>query len=253
MREYVRAENLKYRHTPLRALAVLMPFACVFFAAWLTHHYFTVDSYNWWYIGMGPGCLGILCGIIGGKDRKKKNYTILSLPCDMGRIWDAKVLLAAAVSAGAMACSSLFTIVTGLLLEHGAKITFLIQPSLKAQIAAGFLIWLTTLWQIPFCLLLAQKTGTFVMFLIHMASYTIQASIVSLKPWFAVFPGAVTARLMCPVLNVLPNGLPAVEGQMTYSPKLMELWNFAVGIPASVLWFVLLWYLGRRWMKRQVV
>lgn len=245
MRTYIQAESLKYRHTALKTLTIILPFASVFFAAWLTREYFIVDSYNWWYMGLCPGMLAILCGIIGGKEKRKKNLTIFSLPCDMGRIWDAKVLLTAALSAAAMLCICVFTIAAG-------KVMGNIHPTIKAQIMAGVLIWLTTLWQIPFCLLLTQKTGSFVMFLIHMGSYTVQAAIFSLKSWFAVFPGAVTSRLMCPVLGILPNGLPAVEGQMTYAPELVEMENLLVGIPAALLWFALLWFLSRKWFERQV-
>lgn len=259
MSAYIQAENLKYRHTLLRSLTILLPFASVFFAAWLTHEYFTVDSYNWWYMGLCPGMLAIVCGIIGGKDKRKKNLTIVSLPCDMGRIWDAKVLLAAALSIAAMLCITVFTIAAREVMESILHLSFevpstsfVLHPTIKAQVTAGLLIWLTTLWQIPFCLLLAQKAGPFVMFLIHMGSYIVQAALFSLKPWFPVFPGAVTARLMCPILGILPNGLPAVEGQMTYTPELVEMGNLLTGIPAALLWFALLWLLGRKWFERQV-
>jgi len=259
MRAYIQAEHMKYRHTVLKSLAVLLPFVSVFFAAWLTREYFAVDSYNWWYMGLCPGMLAIVCGIIGGKDKRKKNLTIFSLPCDMGCIWDAKIFLAVALSAAAMLCITVFTIAVGNGMENILHLSFDLQstsfvlhPTIRTQITTGFLIWLTTLWQIPFCLLLTQKTGPFVMFLIHMGSYIVQAAIFSLKPWFAVFPGAVTSRLMCPILGILPNGLPAVEGQMTYAPELVEMKNLLTGIPAALLWFALLWLLSRKWFERQV-
>ena len=69
MSRFFKAEQLKYRHTYLRGSTVFMPLLTVFLSAWLTHSYFLVDSYNWWYIGMYPGFLGILCGMIGGKDK----------------------------------------------------------------------------------------------------------------------------------------------------------------------------------------
>lgn len=253
MKVYVQAESLKYRHTVLKTLAVLMPAVTVLFSAWLTYGYFAVDSYNWWYTGFGAGMLGIVCGIIGGKDKRKKNFTIYSLPCKMEKIWDAKILTAAALSAAAVVCIIVLTIVVSRGMEHMMQVSFHINPSIKAQMAAGLLIWLITLWQIPFCLLLSQKTGPFVMFMIHMTSCLVQTSIFSLKPWFAVFPGAITSRLMCPLLGVLPNGLPAVEGQMTYSPQLMGMDNFLIGIPTALFWFAALWILGRKWFGRQVM
>lgn len=252
MRTYFQAEKLKYRHTFLGKTVLLMPLVTVLFAAVLTHAYFAVDSYNWWYGALYPGTIGIVCGMIGGKDKKKKNFTIWSLPCSMGKIWDAKILLGAAVSGAAMCVTLLLTIGMGQFMEKGLHMSFILRPELKMQLAAGLLMWLTALWQIPFCLLLAQKMGMFVMLLVHMGSYMVIAFTVSLKPWFAVLPGAITARLMCPVLGILPNGLPAVEGAMTYSPELMKMQSLAVGIPAALLWFGVLWLASRKWFERQV-
>ncbi|WP_373217569.1 lantibiotic immunity ABC transporter MutE/EpiE family permease subunit [Ruminococcus sp. 5_1_39BFAA] len=252
MKRYFRAEKLKYRHTFLKGIVVLMPLISVFFSAMLTHAYFAVDSYNWWYMILYPGMLGIVCGMIGGKDKRKKNFTIWSLPCSMEKIWDAKVLLGAALSGIAVGITIILTIIMGQFMESALHMKFIIQPSLKMQLTAGLLMWLTTLWQIPFCLLLSQKMGTFVMLLIHMGSYAIISAAISLKPWFAALPGAITSRLMCPVLGILPNGLPAVEGQMTYSPELMELQNLMIGLPAAILWFLILWLVSRKWFERQV-
>ena len=44
--------------------------------------------------------------------------------------------------------------------------TFFNAPSVPAQILAAILIWLTSLWQLPFCLFLVQKTGVLVMVII---------------------------------------------------------------------------------------
>lgn len=252
MKKYYIAEKLKYQHTFVKGLIVMLPLICVTFAAGLTREYFAVDSYNWWYMVLYPGIIGIICGMIGQKEKKKKNYTIWSLPCSMGKIWDAKILAGAVFSGIAMSCVTILTIVIGKLMEDGFHMIFVISPSVEMQLAAGLIIWLTTLWQIPFCILLSQRMGLFLMFIVHMGSCTIIAATISLKPWFAVFPGAITARMMCPVLGILPNGLPAVEGQLTYTSELIEMQNLLVGIPVAVLWFVLLWLGSRRWFERQV-
>lgn len=252
MGKYFLAEKLKYRHTFMKGFILLMPLVSVVFAAGFTREYFAVDSYNWWYMILYPAMLGIVCGMIGEKDRKKKNYTIGSLPCRMDRIWDAKVAVGVAVSCAAVFCVTSLSIAVSRFMEEGLHITFILQPSVKMQLAAGFILWLTTLWQIPFCLWLSQKTGPFMMFLVHMGSYIIISAVVSLESWFAVLPGAITSRLMCLVLGILPNGLPAAEGQMTYSPELIEMKNLWIGIPAAIFWFAILWWGSRKWFERQV-
>lgn len=252
MRAFFRAEKLKYRRTSMKAVTVILPLATVFLAAWLTHNYFTVDSYNWWYIGLYPGFLGILCGMIGGKDKRKKNYTIWPLPCSMGRIWDAKILTGAGMSAAATACVVVFTVFAGKVMEDVLHVEFFISPSVGAQILSGIVMWLTTLWQIPFCLFLSQKMGIFLMLVLHMGLYSVLAVTVSLKPWFAALPWAITSRLMCPVLGVLPNGLILQPGQMTYAPQLADSRSLLIGIPSALLWFGLFWLGSRSWFERQV-
>lgn len=250
MKVYLLAEKLKYRHTSLKGLTIGMPLVSVFLAMWLTHDYFVISSYNWWYIGLYPCLIGILCGMIGGKDKKKKNLTIGSLPCDMGKIWDAKILLGAVMSGAAMLCVVIFTMIAVSVLESGLDRTMIALPPVKAQLTAGLIIWLSSLWQIPFCLFLVQKMGMFLMLFIHMGSYSILSVTSSLTPWFAFFPGAITARLMCPVLGILPNGLLAVEGQMTYLPELMRIQNIWIGVPASIFWFWLFWQGGRKHFQK---
>ena len=236
MRHYFQAEQLKYRHTSVAAITLGMPMFTALLAFWLTSSYFSVDVYNWWYIGLYPGFLGILCSIIGKKDKQKKNYTIWSLPCGMEQIWDAKILVGIKMSAVAVAGLTLFSMMGQMLLES--------VGNLKMR--------LTTLWEIPFCLLLAQKISTFLMLVIHVGIYSILSTSVSLKPWFALFPGAITSRLMCVVIKVMPNGLPFEPGQVTYSPELGRVSGLLIGIPAALLWFLVFWLAGRTWFRKQV-
>ena len=67
---YMQAEMLKYRHTAIGKLTVLMPVICVVMSAVLTHVYFTIDSYNWWYMGIYPGFVALVSGIISEKEKK---------------------------------------------------------------------------------------------------------------------------------------------------------------------------------------
>lgn len=82
MNTYLKAEKMKYRHTFLWWLMILMPAVSAFLSAQLTHNYFAMDGYNWWYMLMMPGFLAVACSQIGGKDHKKQNRTIWVLPAD---------------------------------------------------------------------------------------------------------------------------------------------------------------------------
>jgi len=86
----------------------------------------------------------------------------------------------------------------------------------------------------------------------HMISYSVLAGTMSLKPWFFLLPGAITSRLMCPVIGVLPNGLLFEPGQMTYSLELGERSSLGIGIFSALLWFCFFWFAGRKWFGKQV-
>ena len=76
MRRYYLAESLKNRHTYIGILIILMPLLNVCLAAGLTADYFTIDSYNWWYIALFPGMLALIGSALGNRDKKMGNREI---------------------------------------------------------------------------------------------------------------------------------------------------------------------------------
>lgn len=252
MKAYYQAEKMKYRRTFMWKIVIGFPLLSTVFAALLTWEYFAIDSYNWWYLTLFPAMTALVCGIIGGKDRKFQNRSLFSLPCDMGKIWDAKMLVGIAASGVAVLCVGALSVVTGEFMKAVLHVTFAIELSVFRQATGCLIIWGASLWQVPFCLLLSQKIGILPMLMLHVTGSTLVAALVSLKPWFFLFPGAIMPRLMCAVLKILPNGLPAVEGSVTYSPELIGAWNLWIGIPMSLLWFLIFWRIGRKWFERQV-
>lgn len=252
MGTYLKAEKLKYRHTFLWGLMIFMPVACTLLSALLTYEYFAMDGYNWWYMLLLPGLLSVVCGQIGGKDLKKKNHTIGVLPADMGKIWDAKLFLAAAVSGIATLTLMLLVFTGSAAMKEGFSMILRNQPSLGQQLLAAVLIWLTSLWQLPLCLFLVQKAGVLLMVVMNLAVSQIVGPLLSVKGCFFLIPYGITPRVMCPVLKILPNGLPAEPGQITYTPELMSIPRAAAGCVVSLLWFAALWYFTRKWFQRKV-
>ena len=141
MNTYLKAEKMKYRHTFLWWMMILMPAVSAFLSAQLTHNYFAMDGYNWWYMLMMPGFLAVACSQIGGKDHKKQNRTIWVLPADMRRIWDAKVLLSVMVSGLATLFLTVFVLAGSFIMERGLHMTFFNAPSVPAHffVAASLL------------------------------------------------------------------------------------------------------------------
>lgn len=252
MKQYYQAEKMKYLRTFMGKTAIGMPIISTAFAALLTYEYFAIDSYNWWYLTLFPVMIALVCGMITGKDRKLKNRAVWSLPCDMGKIWDAKIMVGIGVLGISVLCVGILTIVVGTFMKVGLQVTFVIELSVFRQVAGCLIIWLASLWQVPFCLLVSQKIGMLPMLILHITGNFIASVFVALLPWFPLLPGAILPRLMCTVLGILPNGLPAVEGSVTYAPELVGTQNLLIGILAALLWFLFFWWVSRKWFERQV-
>lgn len=72
---YLKAENLKFRHSVSKKLAVLFP-VFTFLLSLLSGSFMQLSALNWWYTTMLPGCLSILCALADQKDGKKLGYGI---------------------------------------------------------------------------------------------------------------------------------------------------------------------------------
>ena len=177
MREYFLAEKMKNRHTYLQKLMVLMPAAVVCLSAWLATDYFMIDSYNWWYMVLFPSMAALVGASVGNRDKKMGNRTIRVLPVKMGAVWDAKVLygilpLYSLFDSGINSPDTIYSIAPAANDRHIAIISFEIQqvfpinPSVGEQILAVVVLFVTSMWQIPFCLLLQQIMGVFPMMLL---------------------------------------------------------------------------------------
>lgn len=252
MKDYFQAERLKYRHSFIKKLLILMPILCTLLAAGMTYEYFVIDAYNWWYITLYPALLAIVCGTIGAKDGKLKNKVIFQLPCDIRKVWDAKVLIGIAASGISVLTIGVLSVMLSTAMKVGLQVNFKIEISILMQLVGCLVIWISSLWQIPCCLLLSQKIGMLPMLVLHIGFNFISATIIALKPWYAMVPGAILSRMMCVILRVLPNGLPAVSTSVTYTPELVETQNLFIGILAAVFWFLLFWGISRKCFERQV-
>lgn len=252
MRKYYLAERLKNRHSSAEKLMLLMPLISVCLSAWLTKDYFIIDSYNWWYVILFPGMLAFICAAVGNRDQKMGNRAVLTLPVDIRAVWNGKVLYGVRCMGASLIVFLSATLIISFVFEQVWQTAFRISPTVGAQILAVAVLFVTSLWQIPFCLFLQQLVGRFPMVLLHVGSAFVLAVSLSLKPCFMLLPQGIPARMMCVILKILPNGLVAEPGSMTFTPELLEWKGIPMGILASLIWFFIFWVAGRMWSKRQV-
>ena len=81
------------------------------------------------------------------------------------------------------------------------------------SITGSALIFLTLLWQIPLCLFLAAKWGTYMAILINLVGNIVGIAVFANGELWYSFPYAISSRLICPTLGILPNGLLVPRGQ----------------------------------------
>ena len=187
--------------------------------------YFQFGSYNWWYMFLLPGSLSIFCTSIIQKDAKLKYRNILSLPICSSKIWLGKML-----AGFVFLFASCFLFFIGVTI--GSYFSEQDIPLLSSALGS-FVLFLTYIWQIPLCMFLAKKIGTFGALLINLFA-NIGFSILSVINGLGFVPYAIPARLMCPILKLHPNGIPLESGNALLSTDiilpaiLVSIMSFAV-------------------------
>lgn len=252
MKKYFLAEKMKCRKTSVGKLMIFMPIFTLVFSMYISGSYFVINSSNWWYIMMFPAMAALMCGVIIRKDKKLKNHAVLTLHVDLEKVWDGKVLYGLWATGAGLTVMFLLILAGEIL---GKKYMFIITntPSAGRIILAWAVLFLTFMWQVPFCMILAEAFGSLPMVLIHVVLYQFAFIVLSLKPFYMLLPGAIPARVMCPVLGIMPSNLLAVPGSMGFYPELLNNSSVWIGIAASIFWFLLFWGLGRKLYGRQGV
>lgn len=246
MKQYFVSENMKTRHTFLNKLIVLAPMFTIVLSLLLTYNYYKVDCFNWWYITMLPGSLAIGCVLLGRMDGKMKNRAILNLPLDLKKIWIAKVMVAVKNLAISCAIIFLFTNVVSFVIP----IKSIIDISFLSGLSATIVLIVTFMWQIPLMLTIGNKIGMSLTIIAAIICNSI-FGVLSIKDfWFAI-PFSYPARLMCPILKILPNGLQAIPESATFRPEVLSYSSIPYGIVISLILFVVLTYITAKMFEKK--
>lgn len=237
MYAYLKAESIKLRHTSIRILAVVIPLSILALSYVLANQYFLIDNYNWWYIMINPFLVTLLAGMIYAKDSKLNQRAVRSLPVSLKKIWYAKVIHGVSL----VALSALLILIGSEVMIHllfrGDK-TAILQLTTGEMFVGSLLIGILSAWQIPFCMLLYRKTGMFLMIVINVLLNIGCATLTSTLSCWYLFPHSYIARVMIPVLHILPNGLIAAPGSLTYSEVFLNPSSVVIGVVCSLLLFV---------------
>lgn len=249
MIKYFISENLKIKNTFLNKFIFIMPILTLIFAIVLEPSALQEGGYNFWYTMIYPGTATLVCTLLSRVDGKMKNKAVLALPIDMRKVWIAKIL----VGMKSIFISSIVFFlpvqIIPLIFSNSFKST---TPFLNGFIAILILV-ITFAWQIPLWIYLGNKIGLFIAIIISVILNFLSAIPAVRSIWW-IYPFDYSDRLMCPILKVLPNGLPAEPGVVTFTPELIDMINIPIGIVLSIILFCITTYLTTNWYKsREVV
>lgn len=235
MWSYFRAEQLKYRHTFVGKAFLAAPLAGLLLGVRLSPAYVVMTSFNWWYMILLPAMASIVACSCGEKDRKLGEKAVFALPVSLRRARLVKILYCSMLLFFACMVQCILTFTAGQIFQSKYADTV----TLFHALFAGVLLFLTFAWQIPFCLLLEQKCGMAATIVINMAANVILSANLATENLWQI-PYAIPARLMCPVLKILPNGLPAEPGSITFSQELLSWKSILPGVVISIFCFILI-------------
>jgi ABC-2 type transport system permease protein len=249
LRTYLAAENLKFKRTLFRKLILYIPAALILIAVVFLFVGIGLGGFSSsivcnWCMPIASLSIVILCHLVNNKEQKHNYQTIYSLPIDLKNTFISKTILIA-----------LNLLLISLLLSFISIISeYLLSGVLRAFRLTGYyvlaycLLWLTLLWQIPFCLFLDQKVGFVGSMIINLVFTGIGGLFFSLTPLFWFFPYSWTARFMITLFGVLPNGL-LVQGGIR---QILSFGQSSLLVLISLLTVMVLTFLFARWYRGQV-
>lgn len=247
---YIKAEEQKSRHTVSAKLFWIVPGVSILLGllfSGMDARYYQMNQFNWWYTTLFPMLLLLSTAFTEQRERKLKNRAMQVLPVDMKKLWAAKVFcsfktlfLAAMIIFLAQECiSRIFA---------GGAVR---EISTTAALTAAALWLVLSAWQIPLWLFVNQKFGFTFSLLFGMVCNAGLGLLGAAYVWWIVNPFSYICRLMCPVLKILPNGLPAEPGNMTFYPELLDKSVIPAAVGISVVLFIVCFAVTALWYEKK--
>lgn len=226
-------------------LLFIAPFMPLLHAFVLMPLYFTVNAYNWWYVILMPATFALIPAMMHRKEDRKLGYrAIFSLHINLRKVWVSKILTAL-----------IYMSITALLHMIGVFIfQFFVGEQLTQNYAfttllfASVLLFITNIWQVPFCFFLAKKFGFVAGITVNAILGVVLGILLSDGAMWIYCPYSWGIRVMVPVMHILPNGVPAeTSNSMVLNTSLL--------IPCilSICLFVLLTAVTAKWFSKQEV
>lgn len=240
MLHLIQAEMLKQkRRFSLKLLWIAPMLTVLLVVALMAGSYFQAAAYNWWYTILLPGSFTIFIALSVASERRKNRHGLFGVVTHKKQLWVAQIAFFSVCLF--KTCLVFFVVVTlGTLL-------FGLQIGLGASALAIFLLFITFAWQIPLWMAVTEKAGKFAAILLSLlCNFGFGIFFAAGNSWW--IPFSIPARLMCPTIGVLPNGLNVEAGSVLASSAVI-----LPGILITVSLYVFVSIITALWFERREV
>lgn len=240
MINFLQSEWLKQKHSFNKVVLWLAPSLTILLAFLLMGgRYLQAGAYNWWYTMLLPGCFTMFSSFTVAREQKKNRHGLFGVAVDKKKLWLAQIILC-----------TLFLLTTCLVFFVGITLGGLLfgqTISLAASLLASILLFVTFAWQIPLWMFITEKVGAFATVLISILCNFGVAVICAVESFWWI-PFSIPARLMCPTIGVLPNGL-----RVEADSKMVDSSVILPGVLITALLFILVTLASSCWFRKREV
>lgn len=209
---YLKSEIVKTKRTSVRKLPLAIPLLCSLLAIGFTLlsgdpaivNLSVETMINHWGILWLSVFIALTAGLLNTLERKSTQFkTIIGLPINLPKKELSRVIFVAGlVGLGSLVLMALLC-VTSLLIHTSPDLV-----SLSSCLLAVLLMFVTSLWQIPFCLWLSRKTNFAITLLVNsLLNLNLGTLFAPAKDWWFI-PYSWPLRVQMPLTNLHANGIP---------------------------------------------
>ncbi|GMK94446.1 TPA: lantibiotic immunity ABC transporter MutE/EpiE family permease subunit [Clostridioides difficile] len=250
----LQSELLKYKRTFMGKLIVFFPvsfaaYAFIMQSTLMQNPLSQINSwawesllaliFNWWSMMFLSIGFALFATLVASQEKKAGNYRALRTHnVSPMTIWINKIIAMAVYSFISTLVLIVVTIMTGLILKAG--------PIPFGQIiGASIVCWVGSLAILPIQLWLATWKGMFLSMGVG-ALGMIFAVLAASKPFWVAVPWSWAVRMVCPIINIHPNGTILEAGDPLLNTSVIP-----IGIVVSLVVFIVLTALTAAWFNRR--
>ncbi len=256
MKQYLKAEKLKQRHTAAAALKYILPgmvIVCALSLGWGDAGYYQMNQFNWWYTVFLPVFAVFLSMFVCQREKKSRQMLVAVLPVEPSKVWYAKIAYCLGGLITGTGGIAVFVVVCGNILKRVISPQAELTIGILSAAGAAAILVIVTAWQIPLWMFCYEKLGFAWTLILGYGLGSVTSVLTAVEKFWWLNPFGYGCRLMSAILHILPNNLPARAGSVTFEPWMLSRSSVAPAAAVSVVLFLAAGALTAKWYERRIV